>query len=141
MPKGQLLEERLTRSVIGAFYEVYNTLGFGFLERLYVKALEIELRERGHKVVREYRVCVMYKGHELGTQRMDLIVDDKLIVETKSTYKMNKISIRQTYNYLKSTNIEVGMVLHFGPEAKFYRLVCTANEKRPVKSAQSVESA
>jgi GxxExxY protein len=58
-----LLEEHLTRSIIGAFFEVYNTLGFGFLERLYVLALERELRQRGHYVEREFRVRIIYKGN------------------------------------------------------------------------------
>ena len=71
------IEEHLTRSIIGAFFEVYNTLGFGFLERLYVLALERELRQRGHYVEREFRVRITYKGELLGIQRLDLVVDHK----------------------------------------------------------------
>lgn len=72
MPRRQLFEERLTHSVIGAFYEVYNHLGFGFLEHLYILALERELLAREHNVARELCVRVMYKGTELGVQRLDL---------------------------------------------------------------------
>ena len=75
MATSPLLEESLTRSIIGAFFEVYNTLGFGFLERLYVLALERELTQRGHYVEREFRVRVIYKGDLLGIQRLDLVVD------------------------------------------------------------------
>ena len=86
----QLVEVALTRSVIGAFFEVYNTLGFGFLERLYVRALERELLARGHQVARQVEIRILYKGEELGTQRLDLVVDNKLIVETKSTYELHR---------------------------------------------------
>jgi GxxExxY protein len=119
----KLIEEPITREIIGAFYEVYNTLGFGFLEHIYVMALERELRSRGHLVRREIGVCVMYKGEELAYQRLDMIVDDKVVVEVKSTYELHAAAKRQVYNYLRATNLEVGLLLHFGPEPKFYRSV------------------
>jgi GxxExxY protein len=90
MLRRKLIHEALTRSVIGAFYEVYNQLGFGFLEHIYMKALERELRARGHKVAREVWVTVYYKGEELGRQRVDMVVDEKLVVEGKSTYELRK---------------------------------------------------
>lgn len=110
MARNELLQETLTRSVIGAFYEVYNNLGFGFLEHLYVMALERELIAREHNVAREMCVRVMYKGEELGVQRIDLIVDDKLVVETKSSPQLHKSATRQLYNYLRATNLEVGLL-------------------------------
>jgi len=125
MHREPLIEGLLTQSVIGAFYEVYNTLGFGFLEHIYVLAVERELRNRGHRVAREVGVRVTYKGEYLGTQRIDMIVDDKLIVEIKSTYQLHGFSIRQIYSYLRGTNLEVGLILHFGPEPKFYRQILT----------------
>ena len=118
-----LLEEALTRSVIGAFFEVYNALGFGFLEHVYVMALERELRARGHEVAREVGVRIMYKGDQLGMQRLDMLVDDRLVVETKSTYELHRAATRQLYNYLRATSLEVGLLLHFGPKPAFYRLV------------------
>lgn len=119
---GGLEEEALTRSVIGAFFEVYNTLGYGFLEHVYSLALERELIARGHRVGREVRVNIIYKGIVLTSQRLDFVVDDKLIVENKSTQLLPPLAARQTYNYLRATNLKVGLLLHFGPEAKFYRL-------------------
>lgn len=133
MPHSFLIEEALTRSVIGAFYRVYNTLGFGFLEHLYAKALERELITRRHKVAREVGVRIMYEGIELGLQRLDLVVDDTLVVETKSTAELHKHATRQVYNYLRATNLEVGLLLHFGPEPRFYRVICpnrTASSER-----------
>ena len=124
MARHELFEERLTHSVIGAFFEVYNTLGFGFLEHIYVMAIERELLARGHLVGREVSISVMYKGHRLGTQRLDMIVDGRLVVETKSTHDLHKSARRQVFNYLHSTNLEVGLLLHFGPEARFYRITC-----------------
>jgi hypothetical protein len=93
--RSKLIEEALTRSVIGAFFEVYNNLGFGFLEHLYVLALERELIARGHHVSREVWVHVRYKGEDLGIQRIDMIVD-----------------------------LEVGLLLHFGTKASIHREIC-----------------
>jgi GxxExxY protein len=119
-----LIEEALTHSVIGAFFEVYNTLGYGFLEHLYVMALERELTTRGHHVACEVGIPVFYKGQELGLQRLDMIVDNKLAIETKSTADLHKNATRQLYNYLKATSLEVGFLFHFGPKPQFYRVVC-----------------
>jgi GxxExxY protein len=131
MARGELFEERLTHSVIGAFFEVYNNFGFGFLEHIYVMALERELIERKHRVAREVAVRVLYKGHELGEQRLDMIVDEKLVVETKSTRELHKSANRQVYNYLRSTNLEIGLLLHFGPEAHFQRMIYRNQRRNP----------
>lgn len=124
MGHGELIEEALSKSVIGAFFEVYNTLGYGFLEHLYVLALERELLARGHRVGRQVEVHVMYKGEVLGCQRLDLVVDDKLVVEAKATQDLHKSASRQLFNYLHATKLEIGLLLHFGPEARFYPVIC-----------------
>ena len=121
----KLIEEELTHSVLGCFFEVYTVLGFGFVEKIYLGALQVELRERGHLVQREVPVCVEYKGHVLSKHRIDMIVDQKLVIEVKSTFLLPPQSGRQLYNYLRVSNLSVGLVLHFGPEPKFYRHVCT----------------
>jgi len=120
---------QITFSIIGAFYEVYNTLGFGFLEHVYTTALERELRARGHQVAREVRVRVYYKGEELTRQRLDMIVDDRIVVETKATLKLEKSAPRQLYNHLRATSLEVGLLLHFGPEPVFFRANCRNKPK------------
>jgi GxxExxY protein len=124
MARGELIYERLTHSVIGAFYDVYNTLGFGFLEQVYVTALERELRAHGHRVGREVFVPVYYKGEQIVRQRLDMIVDEKLVVEVKSTYELHGAAPRQVYNYLRATHLELGLLLHFGPHPKFHRILC-----------------
>jgi GxxExxY protein len=133
---GRLIEEALTGSAIGAFYDVYNTLGFGFLEHIYIMALERELIARGHKVGREVGIRVRYKGDELGLQRIDMLVDEKLIVEVKSTYELHKAAPRQVFNYLRATNLEVGLLLFFGPKPSFFRLISSNNQSAaPVRSS------
>jgi GxxExxY protein len=131
MTLGSLLEERLTNSVIGAFFEVYNVLGFGFLEHLYVMALERELLSRGHQVAREVGVRVTYKQQDLGVQRIDMIVEEKLIVEVKATHHLSAACSRQVYNYLRATNLEIGLLLHFGPKPNFHRLICSNRRNDP----------
>ena len=86
-----LYEEALTESAIGAFFDVYKTLGFGFLENVYVNALQYELVERGHKVALQFGVCVSYKGREIARQRLDLVVDNKLVIEIKSAYDLHPL--------------------------------------------------
>jgi GxxExxY protein len=120
-----LLEERLTHSVIGAFYQVYNELGFGFLEHVYTMALERELRARSHAVGRELYVPVFYRGEELAKQRIDMLVDETLVVEAKATLMLHRSASRQVHNYLCATRLQVGLLLHFGPEPAFYRLIRT----------------
>ena len=119
---GWLAEERLTHLIIGAFFRVYNRLGYGFLEHVYAAALERELVGLGLRVGREYWVRSYYDGLELCQQRLDFVVDDKVVVELKSTVELRRAAPRQLLNYLRATNLEVGLLLHFGPEAKFYRL-------------------
>jgi GxxExxY protein len=123
MARGELIHERLTQSVIGAFYEVYNTLYSGRLEQVYVKALAIELRERGHQVELEVGVRVWYKGHMVAWHRLDMLVDGTLVVEVKSTDTLHPSAQRQLINYLAATRLRLGLLLHFGEKAKFYRVV------------------
>ena len=119
MARGELIHERTTHSVIGAFFQVYNALGFGFLEAVYTSALERELRDRGHKVGREVLTPVSYKGELIARQRLDMLVDEKLVVEVKSTYELHGAAPRQVYNYLRGTGLRLGLLLHFGPTPEF----------------------
>jgi len=128
---GSLIEEALTRSIIGAFYTVYRVLGFGFLEHIYSAAMERELIRRGHRVAREVLVPVYYLGDLIGYQRLDMLVDDRVIVENKATERLSPISEPQLYSYLRGTDLEVGLLLHFGPTPKFRRLVHSKRHKTP----------
>jgi GxxExxY protein len=118
-----LIERESTSQIIGAFFDVYNALGFGFLEHVYSLALERELASRGRTTRREVSVPVLYKGEPLTHQRLDMIVDDRVVVEIKSTNLLPVTAHRQLLNYLRATNLEVALLLHFGPDARFYRFV------------------
>ncbi|MEO8337882.1 MAG: GxxExxY protein [bacterium] len=118
-----LLEGELTGKIIAAFYETYNVLGFGFLESVYKKALAIELRLRGLSVQEEVPVDVFYKGLRVGLFRFDDLVEECVAVEIKASATLSPTDKAQTLNCLTSTSIDVGLLLHYGPEPKVYRFV------------------
>ena len=119
---GGLLEEELTGIVIGAFYETYNVLGFGFLEAVYVNALAEELQLRGVKVRREVSVDVLYKGKRVGRYRLDLLAEERLVIEAKATERLGPRDKPQLFNCLRATNLDVGLLLHYGPAPEVHRL-------------------
>jgi GxxExxY protein len=123
MTSDSLIERETTSHVIGAFFEVYNTLGYGFLERVCADALEIELLERGRSVRREVAIPVWYKGRRVSPQRVDMIVDDAVLLEIKSTHVLPPEAERQLLNYLRASSLSVGVLLHFGPKPRFKRRV------------------
>ena len=119
-----LVERELTGAIIGAFFEVYNWLeGGGYLESVYRGALVVELQALGHQCVREGLIEVLYKGVRVGNYRYDLVVDGKVLVEVKSGDALAPNAKRQLLNYLRGTGLEVGLLLHFGPEPRFFRCV------------------
>ena len=111
----------LTQSVIGAFFEVYNCLGYGFLEHVYAAALEMELAGRGHIVGREVSVPITYKGREIARQRLDMIVNGIIIVELKAGPTLPPASVRQVFSYLRATDLQIGLLFHFGPKPSVRR--------------------
>lgn len=123
-PVQRMLEQALTRSVIGVFNEVYTGLGFGFREYLYALALERDLIAGGHRVDREVDIPVYYRGEPLASQSLDMVVDEKLVLEIKATERLHVGAELQLFSYLCATKLEVGLVLHFGREPKFRRVVC-----------------
>jgi GxxExxY protein len=138
--RGGLAEEALTHSIIGAFFEVYGEMGFGLLESSHVTAMEKELVRRGIRVAREVAVRVYYKGEAIAWHRLDMVVDDKVIVECKSTMLLHPAAARQITNYLKTTRFEVGLLLHFGLDAKFYRFFEPNTAKPAIRSESSGSS-
>ena len=108
MARGKLIEDELTRSIIGAFYEVYRNLDFGFLEHPYALAMERELTARGHAVAREFPATIHYKGVDLCEQRLDMVVDNLVILEIKSSTLLPPTALRQLHSYLKATDFRLG---------------------------------
>lgn len=133
------VEEERTRSIIGGFFYVYNQLGYGFLESVYSLALAKVLRRKGHRVTREIKVPIYFENEILCYHRADMLIDDRIIVENKASFKLPPTAVSQTLSYLCATRLEVGLVFHFGPEAKFYRVANRSPEtKRSVESVRSV---
>lgn len=124
-----LIHKELTDDILELFYEVYNELGFGFLEKVYQNALFLELRSRGHKVVAQQKCAVYYKGKEVGEFFSDIVVNDVVILELKAVETIHPEHIRQLQNYLKASTIEVGLLLNFGEEPQFVRKVYSNHHK------------
>ena len=113
----------ITGSIIKAFYMVYNTLGHGFLERVYQASLAIEIRELGLTVAAEAPIQVHYRGRLVGDYYADLLVADKIIVELKAAQTLTDAHEAQLLNYLKATPYEVGLLLNFGPKPQVKRKI------------------
>ena len=111
----------ITEQIIKAFYTVYNTLGYGFLEKVYQNSLAIELRKMGLKVITEAPIAVYYGGELVGEYQADLLVADAVIVELKAVKKLLEEHEAQLLNYLKATPYEVGLLLNFGPQPEIKR--------------------
>ena len=126
--------EALTEEIIKAFFKVYNTLGYGFLEKVYENALAYELRRRNLSVSQQIPITVFYETVEVGHYVADMVINDLVILEIKSAEKIIKAHDAQLLNYLRSTNIEVGLVLNFGPKPQISRKVYeTARHRKPSK--------
>jgi GxxExxY protein len=121
----ELIHADITHAVIGAFFAVHTTLGYGFVENVYARALEVELRSRRVEVQREVLVAVRYRGQEIAYQRLDMLAAGKVVLEIKTGPAIRTGATHQLHNYLRATGLQVGLVLHFGPRAQFKRLVCT----------------
>jgi len=115
--------KQLTEKIIQAFYTVYRTLGYGFLEKVYENALAVELRKMGLAVVQQAEIKVYYAGVLVGQYYADLLVADVVIVEIKAVRAFIKAHEAQLLNYLKATPYEVGLLLNFGPQPGIKRKV------------------
>lgn len=124
------LHKEITEKVISAFYKVYNSLGFGFLEKVYENAMRIELESISLDVKNQFPIKVFYDGYNVGDYYADLIINEKVIVELKAVDILNKEHECQLINYLKATEYEVGLLLNFGKEPEIKRRIFTNNLKK-----------
>ena len=124
-----MLHENMTKKIIEAYYKVYNSLGYGFLEKVYENALKIELKRLNLKVDQQKNIKVFYDEFEVGDYFADLIVEDLVIVELKAAESICEEHEAQLINYLKATNLEVGLLLNFGKKAEFKRKVFSNDRK------------
>jgi GxxExxY protein len=111
-----VLYKDITEKIIKAAMNIHNTLGFGFIEKVYENSLMIELEPSGLKVNQQYPIKVFYKGKVVGDYIADILVEDRIILELKSVENLNKVHEVQLVNYLKAVNMEVGILLNFGKE-------------------------
>lgn len=137
----EYLYKEETDGIIAAFYDVYNTLGYGFLERVYQNALYQELKRRGFQCEAQRKIEVYYKGCRVGEYYADLLVNECIILELKAVESVCHEHELQLINYLKATSIEVGILLNFGERPQIRRKVYTNERKKDLRSsAQSVSS-
>lgn len=124
MVKEQYKYSELTGKIIGAAMEVHKALGNGFQELIYQRALNIELRDLNISVMREVEMPVHYKGQQIGSRRVDFLINDKISVELKAITKLEDVHLAQAINYLEAYNLEVGLLINFGSKSlEFKRLI------------------
>jgi GxxExxY protein len=125
-----LKHRHITETIIGAFYEVYNELGHGFLESVYREALACELASKALRAEREKMVKVEFRNQTVGVFRTDLVIEDAVIVELKCARTIDRMHEAQLLNYLKATDYEVGLLLNFGYRPQFRRMFLSNLQKR-----------
>jgi GxxExxY protein len=124
--KSRLIHEELTQKIIGVFYNVYNDLGDGFLESVYEEAF----CEQNIFYERQRAVPVFFHSRQIGDFRCDILVDSRVMIELKAIAAIERAHEKQLTNSLKATEIELGIILNFGPEPKFKRIVFENNRKK-----------
>ena len=127
--KENLLHKELTETILACFYRVYNDLGYGFLERVYQNALYYALIDEGLQCEAEKPIKVYHNGRVVGDYRADLLVENCVLLEMKTSEELNSANEKQLINYLKATDIEVGLLLNFGKRPQFRRKVFTNDRK------------
>ena len=125
----EILHKELSESILKVFYDVYNELGYGFLEKVYQNAMYLELKSQGFKVEPQKQIKVYYKNEPVGGFFADLLINDLIILELKACDSLVKAHYVQTLNYLKATNIEIGLLLNFRERPEIKRLIFTNNRK------------
>jgi GxxExxY protein len=130
-PSG-LKHSELTGKIIGVFYDVYNELGYGFLESTYAEALLVALEDSGLRTAREVPVPVWFRGRKVGQYYADLIVEDIVLLELKAARSLESAHEAQLLHYLRATEVEVGLLLNFGLRPQFRRLLFD-NERKKIR--------
>ncbi len=113
----------ITGKVIGCAMEVHKTLGNGFQEVIYQRALAIEMNYAGLKYSREIEMDIFYKGHQIGTRRVDFLVEDIIMVELKAIIQLEDVHLAQAINYLEAYNLDVGLLINFGSKSLEFKRV------------------
>ncbi len=123
--KEEYKHQELTSLIIKCFYAVYNELGYGFLEKVYENALKIELELNGLSVEKQKQIKVYYRKAQVGDYFADIIVEENVIIELKAEEALREEHEAQLINYLKATDIEIGLLLNFGKKPEIRRKIFT----------------
>jgi GxxExxY protein len=126
---GGLKHQVLTQKIIGVFYEVYNELGHGFLESVYQTAFEIALKANGLHVLKKIDIPVWFRGQKIGDFEADVLVEKSVLLELKAVRALDRAHEAQLLNYLRATEIEVGMLFNFGLKPEFKRMAYDNSRK------------
>ena len=130
-------QHEMTEIIIGAFYEVYNTLGYGFIEAVYQNALCKELTRLGVPFDTHRKITVFYKKEIVGYYEADIIAFDRVILELKAVRKLSFEHERQLRNYLKATDLEIGLLLNFGPRPEIRREIFSKSYRMQLQELQA----
>ena len=128
-------QSELTDLVIGVFYDVYNEMGFGFLESVYRKAMRLALMDQGLTAEEEVAVAVLFRGRTVGDFKADLLVNGLILVELKTAENLVPAHEAQVLNYLRATSLELGLLMNFGPKPQVRRLLLDNARKQYRRSA------
>lgn len=124
MNKQEYKHSEITHAIIGAAMKVHSTLGNGFQEVIYQRALAIELSKNDLSFQRELEMQIYYDEQQIGTRRVDFLVEEKVMVELKARTKLEDVHIAQAINYLEAYNLEIGLLINFGAKSlEFRRLI------------------
>jgi GxxExxY protein len=134
-----LKHKELTERLIGIFFNIYNELGHGFLECVYEQAFSVVLAENGIFFERQIAIPVWFHRIQIGEFRADLMVERKVLFELKTGRDMDSAWEKQLLNYLRATDVEVGLLFNFGPSAQFRRYVFENDRKNPRNPRESAE--
>jgi len=126
----EFLHKEITSKIIQSFYKVYNTLGYGFLEKVYENAMRIEISKSGLHVEQQKNIKVFYESEQVGDYYADLLVENLIIVELKAAETICDEHETQLLNYLKATDIEVGLLINFGKKAEIKRKIFLNKNKK-----------
>lgn len=131
MIKSQYQHSELTGKIIGAAMEVHKYLGNGLQEVIYQRALSIELNMQQLTHVREMEMALSYKGHPIGTRRVDFFVEEKIMVEIKAIKELEDVHLAQAINYLEAYGLDIGLLINFGNTSLQFKRVMKPRNQRP----------
>jgi len=129
----KLLHSDLTEKILGVYYDVYNEVGHGFLESVYANCMYFALTRAGISVRREVPIPVYFRGQDVGQFKADLVVRDSVLIELKAVQNLDRSHEAQVMNYLRATELEVGLLLNFGEARPQFRRIVFGNENKKIR--------